>query len=215
MRGVADQREALGDERARHRQAERKGAARTGHRDLAELAGRSAVRARRGIPSSGSATMRSASRLLFGPHDRRALALQRQDRERPGRQEMLLGAAVMIALVRDGGDDAGLVVVPADASRCRPASRIAERAPSAATRRRADSARAVADSVDRRCDPAPVVETRHRSRREARRLPPSPCRPARRAAARSRSCARTARPARPRRRRSETSAAPRPAAWSR
>ena len=63
--------------------------------------------------SSGSATMRSASRVVLGPHDRRALARQRQDRERPGRQEMLLGAAVVIALVRDRGDDRRLVVVPA------------------------------------------------------------------------------------------------------
>ena len=54
--------------------------------------------------------------LFLGPHDRRALALQRQDRERPRRQEMLLGAAVMIALMRHGGDDAGLIVVPADAA---------------------------------------------------------------------------------------------------
>ena len=38
------------------------------------------------------------------------LPLQRQDRERTGRQEMLLGAAVMIALMRDRGDDGGLVV---------------------------------------------------------------------------------------------------------
>ena len=34
--------------------------------------------------------------------------------ERAGGQEMLLRAAFMIALVGDGGDDAGLVVVPAD-----------------------------------------------------------------------------------------------------
>ena len=37
---------------------------------------------------------------------------------------MLLGAAVMIALVRDGGDDAGLIVVPADAA---DAGRLADR----------------------------------------------------------------------------------------
>ena len=62
--------------------------------------------------------------LFLGPHDRRALALERQDRERPRRQEMLLGAAVMIALVRDGGDDARLTVVPADAA---DAGRLADR----------------------------------------------------------------------------------------
>src|SRR5262249_61194578 len=54
---------------------------------------------------------------LFGPHDRRTvahrgIARQRQDREWPGREKMLLSAAVMIALVRDGGDDGGLAVAP-------------------------------------------------------------------------------------------------------
>ena len=41
------------------------------------------------------------------------VALERQDRERAGRQEVLLGAAVVIALVPHGGDDARLGVVPA------------------------------------------------------------------------------------------------------
>ena len=50
---------------------------------------------------------------VFGPHDRRAFARQRQNREWPGRQEMLLGAAVVIALVRDRRDDRRLIVIPA------------------------------------------------------------------------------------------------------
>ena len=50
---------------------------------------------------------------LLGPHDRGAAALERQDRERSRRQEMLFGAAAVIALVRDRGDDARLAVVPA------------------------------------------------------------------------------------------------------
>ncbi len=114
--GVADQREPFGDERARHRKAERIRAARPDHLDVAELAGRSGVPARRGI-------RRPAARRCARPRAsssvqtmRRAVAGQRQDRERPGRQEMLFGAAVMIALVRHGGDDAGLIVVPADAA---------------------------------------------------------------------------------------------------
>ena len=37
---------------------------------------------------------------------------QRQDREGPGRQEMLLGAAVVRPFMRDRADDAGLAVVP-------------------------------------------------------------------------------------------------------
>ena len=48
------------------------------------------------------------------PDDARPAARQRQDGERAGGQEMLLGAALVIALVGDRGDDAGLVVVPAD-----------------------------------------------------------------------------------------------------
>ena len=50
--------------------------------------------------------MRSASRLSSVHTIDERLPVERQDRERPGRQEMLLGAAVMVALVRDGGDDA-------------------------------------------------------------------------------------------------------------
>ena len=54
---------------------------------------------------------------LFGPDDRGAMpgrvALERQDRERPRRQEVLLGAAVVVALMAHGGDDAGLAVAPA------------------------------------------------------------------------------------------------------
>ena len=50
---------------------------------------------------------------VLGPHQRRTLSGQRQDRERPGRQKMFFGAAVMIALMADGDDDAGLIVVPA------------------------------------------------------------------------------------------------------
>ena len=50
---------------------------------------------------------------LLGPYQRRALSGQRQDRERSGGQKMLFGAAVMIALMADGDDDAGLIIVPA------------------------------------------------------------------------------------------------------
>ena len=67
--------------------------------------------------ASGSATMRSASCASSvhtiderWPPRRR---FQRQDRERTRREEMLLGAPVMIALVRHRGDDGGLAVAPA------------------------------------------------------------------------------------------------------
>src|SRR5262249_20303787 len=52
-------------------------------------------------------------RRVLGPHDGAPAAGQRQDGERPSRQEMLLGAAVMVALVRHRGDDGGLVIGPA------------------------------------------------------------------------------------------------------
>ena len=48
----------------------------------------------------------------LGPHDGRPVARHRQDRERAGGQETLLGDAAMGAFVRDGADDAGLVVAP-------------------------------------------------------------------------------------------------------
>src|SRR5204862_5691879 len=41
------------------------------------------------------------------------IALERQDRERTGRQKMLLRAPAVIALMRDCGDDAGLRIAPA------------------------------------------------------------------------------------------------------
>jgi hypothetical protein len=49
----------------------------------------------------------------LGPHQRGTVALERQDRERTGGQKMLFGAALVIALMADGDDDAGLVVFPA------------------------------------------------------------------------------------------------------
>src|SRR5207244_12283849 len=54
----------------------------------------------------------------LGPDDRRAMAhrgigRQRQDRERPRRQEMLLCPAAVIALVGDRTDNGGLAIAPA------------------------------------------------------------------------------------------------------
>src|SRR5260221_549805 len=57
---------------------------------------------------------------FFRPYDRRAPSGERQDREASRRKKMLFGAALMIALMTDGGDDAGLAVAPgygANASR--------------------------------------------------------------------------------------------------
>ena len=108
-------RSAMND--ARDREAERKCAARPDRCDLAELQAEAAFEL--GVEFVvGQRDDALGLALVLGPDDRRAMAdvgvvLQRQDRERSGRQEMLLGAAVVIALVRDGGDDGGLVVAPA------------------------------------------------------------------------------------------------------
>ena len=51
--------------------------------------------------------------IAFGPHDRDAISGQRQNRKRSGGQEMLLGAAIMFAFMRDGRDDGRLIVIPA------------------------------------------------------------------------------------------------------
>src|SRR5262249_56848055 len=48
----------------------------------------------------------------LGPHDRGAPALERQNGERTGRQEMFLGAATVIALMLDRRHDARLRIVP-------------------------------------------------------------------------------------------------------
>ena len=113
VRGVADQREPLGDEGARDEQAERIGAPWPDHLDVAQMKPEAPLEL--GV-KVGIRQRDDALRLvvLLGPHDRRAPSLQRQDRERAGGQKMLLGAAAMIALMGDGGDDRGLIVGPAE-----------------------------------------------------------------------------------------------------
>ncbi len=111
MRGVADQREPLADERARDVIAERKRARFALRLDVAEMQAKAFFE----LELEFVVRQRNDARRFaapLGPHQRRALAGQRQDRERTGRQEMFLGAAAVVALVRDGDDDAGLVVVP-------------------------------------------------------------------------------------------------------
>src|SRR5262249_56119863 len=110
-------REAMGDERPCNRKPERMAAARGDRRDLAEV--RAEAPLELGMKSRVGQRV-DARRLLrlLGPHDRRAvapsgIACERQDRERPSREKMFLGAPVMIALVGDGGDDGGLAVAPA------------------------------------------------------------------------------------------------------
>ena len=112
VRGVAHQRDALGDEGARGEQPEREGAARAGHLQIAELQAEALFQfvvkfvIRQRYDALGLVR-------LFRPHDGRAVSRQRQDRERAGGQEMLLGAALVVALMCDRADDGRLAVIPA------------------------------------------------------------------------------------------------------
>src|SRR5579863_609011 len=112
MRGVADEREPLADERTRDEIAKRESTRFVEHRDLAKMQAKApfkfAVKFR-------FAESRDARRFgaFLGPDQRGALSGQRQDRERAGRQEMFFGAAMMVALMADRDHNAGLIVVPA------------------------------------------------------------------------------------------------------
>jgi hypothetical protein len=112
MRGVAGQRDALGNEGARNEQPERIGAPRGARRNLSQVQAKTAFQ----LGVKLIVRQRDDTRGLgisFGPHQRGAIAFQRQDRERTSGEEMLLGAPVVRALVRNRGDDRGLTVVPA------------------------------------------------------------------------------------------------------
>ena len=104
MRSIADEGDALGHEGARDRKAKRKRKPRADRLDLTEMQAEALlelgvdIRLRQRHDALGLRT-------CLGPDDRRAPPLERQDRERPGGQEVLLGAAAMIALMRDRGDD--------------------------------------------------------------------------------------------------------------
>ena len=112
MRGVADQRQPLADERARHEIAQRKRARLVERLDLTEMQAEALLEfGMKFIFIQGDDAGGFGS--LLGPYQRGAFAGQWQDRERSGGQEVLLGAALVIALMADCNDDAGLIVVPA------------------------------------------------------------------------------------------------------
>ena len=105
---------------------------------------------------------RGAATLLFGPHDGRAVAGERQHGERAGGEKMLHGAPAMRPRMRDGGDDADLRIGPAHAfdagglsqaaSACRRRRRAARRISRAACELRVDREvrrRIVADGLRR------------------------------------------------------------------
>src|SRR6201995_887834 len=105
MRGVADQRQPFADERARDEIAQRKRPRSVERLDLAEMQAKALFEfAVEFILAKRDDARRLGA--LLGPYQRRALSGQRQDRERPGGKEMFFGAAVMVALMTDGDDNA-------------------------------------------------------------------------------------------------------------
>ena len=65
------------------------------------------------LDRSSSARRARARVRRFRPHQRGAIAGERQDGKRSGGTEMLLSAALMRQFMADRGDDSGLVIVPA------------------------------------------------------------------------------------------------------
>src|SRR4051812_3316225 len=112
MRGVADEGQSVGDEGPGDLHRQRIGAAWPDGMHRAEL--QSEARLKLGV-EAGIVESHQPLRLAqpFRPDDGGAAAGQRQDGERAGRQEMLLGTPLMVALVLDRGDDPGLAIVPA------------------------------------------------------------------------------------------------------
>ena len=64
-----------------------------------------------GVVGQGDQTF--GFRRSLGPHNRRAISLERKDRKRAGRKEMLDGAAVVRPFVADVDHNGGLAVIPA------------------------------------------------------------------------------------------------------
>src|SRR5262249_43958136 len=123
MGGIAHQRETIGNESARQQKSQRMDATGTDRCDLAETKAEAPLKL---SVKFGVRQRDDAHRLLrfLGPDDGRtvthgSVAFQRQDREWPGGKKVLLGPPAMIALMRDGGDDGGLLVPKAVAGNSR------------------------------------------------------------------------------------------------
>src|SRR5262245_20029286 len=112
MRRITNERDAFGHEGARHCKAERKREPRANCTDLAEMQSEAPLELGMELHIGQRHDTISFGGVV-GPDDRRAPSLKWQDREWPARQEMILGMPAVIPLVRDGGDDAGLAIVPA------------------------------------------------------------------------------------------------------
>src|SRR4029078_1131150 len=109
--GVSDQRQPLADECARRKKAERKRTPRPADFNITELQAEALLKlnVKLAVGQRNNALCFAGS---LGPDDRAAPARERQDRKRPRGQEMLLGTAIVRALMRNRRDDCGLVVVP-------------------------------------------------------------------------------------------------------
>src|SRR5260370_41710497 len=96
MRGVADQRQPLPDERARHEIAERKRARPVERLDLAEMQPKPLFEpAVKFLPAQRDDARRLGA--LLGPYQRRALSGQRQDRARTRRTKTTFGTTGVVA----------------------------------------------------------------------------------------------------------------------
>ena len=113
MGRVAHERKPLGDEAPGDLEPKRKRLDSRGEADFAQF-WREAVfeLARQLFGIQRKQRARVGATLV--PDNARLAAGKGQNRERTGRQEMLLRAAFVIAVVRDRRDDSGLVIVPAD-----------------------------------------------------------------------------------------------------
>ena len=174
VRRIADERQPLADEAPGDLEAERKGLDARGEADRSELRGEAEFKLADEILGLELEERAGVGAALV-PDDARPAAGQRQDGERAGRQEMLLRPAFVLALVLDGGDDAGLVIVPAERGnvgqraelRARPVRRCRQTRPQASAvgkrkRRSVPAWRPVGDRSHNARHAEPVAERRQR-----------------------------------------------------
>src|SRR5215470_8826210 len=110
--GIADERDPLGNERAGDKKSERMRSPPADYFDVAKMQLKTPLEfgVKRLVRQSHDAL---GIGLGFGPDDRGTAAFERQNSERAGGQKMLLGAAVVLALMLDIYDNCRLVVAPA------------------------------------------------------------------------------------------------------
>ena len=115
MRRIADQRDALRDERARQRKAERKGAARPGERDVAEFEPEALLEFGEKFSVRQRDQARGLARSPRSTRSRRGCPLSGSVANGPAGRKCSTARPAVIALMRDRGDDRGLRIRPRDA----------------------------------------------------------------------------------------------------